>query len=79
MKWTTGTIITVLCIGVSIVASWSVAQYQIGELRGDVKTLQQDVAMMRTQRAEDREAMVEVRNDVRWIRDAIERMTEKPR
>lgn len=83
MKWsniiaTAGFFLTVALLCAGVIGSYAISQYQIAELRDSVKTLQDDVKIIREQRAEDREAMVEVRNDVRWIREAIEKMTVKP-
>lgn len=61
-----GTILTCLGLLCGLVAAAAVAQYQISEQRTDLDTLQ-------AQQKNDRELLIEVRNDVRWIRSAIDR------
>jgi hypothetical protein len=71
MKWSSSTIITLIIVAASVVGSYAVAQYQISELRGDVQKLQE-------QRDIDRESLIEMRADVRWIRLTLERNGLKP-
>lgn len=64
VRWTAGTVLTVLVLAGSIIASYAVAQYQISEARADIKELQH-------QRQADREVIVEMKADVKWIRKAL--------
>ena len=59
-----GEAVTIVGLASALVASFAVAQYQIGELReahGDLSRVQ----------AGDHDAITEIRQDVRWIRDTL--------
>lgn len=69
MAWVRSHIGTVLSIATAlaaIISSYAVAQYQIGDLRDAHRTL-------RASQEIDHDTITEIRQDVRWIRSAIEK------
>jgi len=57
--------ISVLVIMAGIFASYGIAQYQISELRSDVKDMQKE-------QADDHDTLIELASDVKWIRRQME-------
>ena len=63
-KWLN--IIAAAVVMAGVVASYAVAQYQISELRGDVKELQKNWQ-------EDHDTLIRIAVDVKWVRANMEK------
>lgn len=61
-----GTIFTMLSCLFAAGVSWGACQIQL-------KTLADDVKEIKTKHREDRDSLIEMQNDIKWIRQSMER------